>query len=118
MLELASIAAFDDARFGRNIDDIIILLGAGIGEYEGKPMTPSKLAEYIGMPRPTVIRRVSSLMDQGLLKMNDKKQLIYTEKLESGANKVMPKLKMSNVLRNVSFLSKMDTYPIATKKRQ
>jgi len=39
-------------RFGRDLDILFVGLAIWLGDYEGRPMTPHKLAEYLGMPAP------------------------------------------------------------------
>lgn len=118
VMEFVSTSAFEDIRFGRNIVDIIILLGADIGEYENKPMTVAKLAMFIGMPRSTVIRRVKKLVERDILQVNENNQIITTDAVKRRAEKIMPRIKRSSILRNVTFLSKMDAQPIAAKNRE
>lgn len=52
-------------RFGSRTH--LLLIGAAVytSTIEGRPMTASKLAAFVGMPRPTVIRRLRTLSRLG-----------------------------------------------------
>src|SRR5215469_8560244 len=45
----------------------LLLVGAAvlIGHLEGRPMTASKLAHFVSLPRTTVLRRVDDLIELG-----------------------------------------------------
>ncbi|MHA6928273.1 hypothetical protein [Ralstonia pseudosolanacearum] len=48
-------------RFASNAPDVLLLCGVAIGDLEARPMTAYKLADYVGMPRGTVLRRLAML---------------------------------------------------------
>ncbi|MGA4421490.1 helix-turn-helix domain-containing protein [Ralstonia nicotianae] len=62
-----SIALLREPKFASRAGDVLLLVGVAIGDAEGKPMTAYKLAQYIGMPRPTVIRRLARMARAGLV---------------------------------------------------
>ena len=55
----------DGERYATRADDLILYAALFVGQAEGRPMNHSKLAEYAGMSRPTVVRKVAALMEQG-----------------------------------------------------
>ncbi|MGL3208667.1 helix-turn-helix domain-containing protein [Bradyrhizobium sp. BR 1433] len=59
------IAADLQAKFGSHAGDLLIDTAVFIGTVEERPMTATKLANYVGMPRPTVIRRLNILRRRG-----------------------------------------------------
>jgi DNA-binding transcriptional ArsR family regulator len=48
---------------------ITILLGMAvfIGQHEGRPFTAHKLAQYVGIPRQTVARRLERMAEAGIV---------------------------------------------------
>ena len=54
-------------RFGAHADDLALFAGLLIGTAEGRPMNASKLAHYVGIPRPTVIRKLNALARRGMV---------------------------------------------------
>jgi DNA-binding IclR family transcriptional regulator len=56
-----SLALLRERRFAARAGDVLLLVGVAIGDAEGKPMTAHKLEGYVGMPRPTIVRRLASL---------------------------------------------------------
>lgn len=52
---------------GYSLDSVLVLTAVGLGELEGKPFKASKLAQYLGMPRATVQRRLAEIMADGLI---------------------------------------------------
>ena len=53
--------------FEASVRDLLLYLAIYIGHAEKRPMSSGKLSEYIGMPRPTVIRRLSELQRVGVI---------------------------------------------------
>ncbi|MDN7805419.1 helix-turn-helix domain-containing protein [Burkholderia gladioli] len=72
-------ALFRERRFGARASDVLILMGVMIGEAEGKPLSAFKLAELVGVPRPTVMRRLEKLARDGLL-MRDRRKKIHADR--------------------------------------
>jgi len=52
-------------EFGSRTVLLLIAAAVFLGTIEGRPLTASKLAAYVGMPRPTVIRRLRILSRGG-----------------------------------------------------
>lgn len=48
--------------FGSDVETLLVLLCVFIGEADGRPTTPTKLALHSGLSRPTVYRRLDQLM--------------------------------------------------------
>ncbi|MCQ8223567.1 helix-turn-helix domain-containing protein [Burkholderia pseudomallei] len=62
-----SIALLRERRFASRAGDVLLLVGVAIGDLEARPMTAFKLAQYIGMPRPTVVRKLARMARAGLV---------------------------------------------------
>lgn len=54
-------------RFGTQVGDLLVRAGIYLGTIEAQPMTAAKLAAYVGIPRPTVVRRLRALERRGLV---------------------------------------------------
>ncbi|KWC93532.1 hypothetical protein WL57_05335 [Burkholderia cepacia] len=63
-----TIALLRERRFASSAGDALLLVGVAIGDLEAKPMTAFKLAQYIGMPRPTVVRKLARMARAGLVR--------------------------------------------------
>lgn len=102
-----------DEKFGASSGDVVLCCAVFIGQAEGRPMTPAKIAEYIGMPRPTVIRRLKALEERGLIEITGGKAICPLEKL----NRPHLITTLDDVSRRIHrasvCLSKMDSNPIA-----
>jgi DNA-binding transcriptional ArsR family regulator len=48
-------------------DELLICSAVFIGHAEGRALTAGKIADYIGMPRPTVIRKLQALEARGVV---------------------------------------------------
>lgn len=57
-------------RYGAQVDDLLIRAAVYLGTVEGRPMTASKLATYVGIPRPTVLRRLHALERRRIVERN------------------------------------------------
>ncbi|NVH69332.1 helix-turn-helix transcriptional regulator [Burkholderia pseudomallei] len=75
-----SIALLRERRFASRAGDVLLLVGVAIGDLEARPMTAFKLAQYIGMPRPTVIRRLARMARAGLVVRDGRGRYELTDK--------------------------------------
>jgi len=55
----------DDDRFGSNADLILVVCAIAVGSHTGRPMGVTKIANYIGMPRASVVRKIAYLREKG-----------------------------------------------------
>ncbi len=108
-------AIFEDGHtFSHTVPDVLLCAAIFIGEAEGRPMTAGKVATYIGMPRPTVLRRITALIDlghvsrdpDGTLRMIRNTGNIVRERAATVEN-------LQHINRAVLALSKMDIQAIA-----
>ncbi|WP_144061890.1 helix-turn-helix domain-containing protein [Ralstonia pseudosolanacearum] len=74
-----SIALLRERRFASRAGDVLLLVGVVIGDLEHRPMTAYKLAQYIGMPRPTVIRRLARMARDGLVRRDGRGRYSLTD---------------------------------------
>lgn len=55
------------AQFGSRTHLLLIGAAVFLGTIEGRPLTATKLAAFVGMPRATVIRRLRTLCRRGAI---------------------------------------------------
>lgn len=70
MLEAARLlsrAWFPGRRYASRADDLILIGALFIGTAEGRPMNASKLSDYAGLPRSTVIRKLAAMERRGVV---------------------------------------------------
>lgn len=63
----ATVAPDLQDQFGSRVPLLLIGAAVYLSTVEGRPMTASKLADYVGMPRATVIRRLDMLRRLGVV---------------------------------------------------
>lgn len=98
-------------------DFAIICVGLFIGQAEGKPMTAAKLASYIGMPRPTLIRKLRELHRSGIAKQAMKGWHINTDNPQVRARLDACKSETLHLLRKATAeLSRLDSMAIERRK--
>jgi hypothetical protein len=56
------------ANYGRRLEALCLGMCVGIGDYENKPFTASKIAAYMGLPRATTMRRLAELQRKKIVK--------------------------------------------------
>jgi len=54
-----------DGRFGTNADLILVVCAISVGTHSGQPMGATKIANYVGMPRASVLRKIAYLEENG-----------------------------------------------------
>lgn len=102
---------FGSDQLGETIAETLIVAAIVVGQAEGKPMTASDISHYIGLPRPTVIRKLANVAAHRRLgRIKDGARVCYVledledESIVSGARTIV-----GNVLRLCRKLSKMNT---------
>jgi DNA-binding MarR family transcriptional regulator len=58
-------------RFGADATLLLIRAAVYIGTIDGRPLTATKLADYLGLPRATVIRKLQQLVQRGAIERED-----------------------------------------------
>ncbi|WP_407667418.1 helix-turn-helix domain-containing protein [Microvirga lotononidis] len=53
-------------------DRLLVLSAVALGAIEGRPFRVQKLAEYLGMPRTSVLRRLEELGEEGWIEYDAK----------------------------------------------
>ncbi len=95
--------------------DVIICAGVYIGQAEGRPMTSAKLADFIAIPRATVVRRLRDLQAVGkVAQITRNRWIIPTD--PQGNCEIIERLfaeTISHIHSTASQLSKMDNVNIA-----
>lgn len=61
ILKMHAEAYQDTTNIGEAIENSLIIHAVVLGQIEGRPMTASDIAAYIGMPRTTVIHKLSKM---------------------------------------------------------
>ena len=58
---------FPDRRNGETLTTLLVFGAVAIGHVEGRPMSASKLAGYLSIPRTTILRNLRALMRRSLV---------------------------------------------------
>lgn len=66
----AARALFETDRFGSCAPDTALCAAILVGQLEHQPMTALKLADYVGMPRATVARKLRELQEMHLVEVD------------------------------------------------
>ncbi|QOE32768.1 helix-turn-helix domain-containing protein [Achromobacter phage Mano] len=105
-----------DERFGTRADDAVLCCAIFVGQAEHKPMTAAKLAEYAGIPRPTVVRKLRQLQVEGIVRVLDGGQAELVADLLADGLQAATARSIRVINTAASRLSKMDTHRIAHRK--
>lgn len=69
-------------QFGSRTSLLLVWVAVYLGTAEGKLMTASKLATFVGMPRTTVIRRLARLRRAGAIEKVGGKYRTLTKRMD------------------------------------
>jgi hypothetical protein len=96
--------------------DIILLCAVMIGHAEGRPMTAAKLAEYVGIARPTAIRHLQELMANGVINQDAGKRWKLRTSDQDRRDLIDSVIVAStqHIRKAMAALSKMDGQDIAS----
>jgi len=113
MLRNGARMTFNDVKFGSRADDLVLCCAIFVGEAEGKPMTAAKLADYAGIPRPTVARKLREMIGTGVITLSAGGQVRVDQRVDLSAVAESIVRGVHLVRRAAADLSKMDIDAIA-----
>ena len=70
-------------RFGTHLETFFIALCVAIGDIDGKPFCVAKIADYMCVPRTTVIRKLDQLQSWGLIARRGRYYCMHEKALNS-----------------------------------
>jgi predicted transcriptional regulator len=90
-----------------------LVMAVAIGDLESRPMSAAKIAEYIGIPRTSVLRRLQGLERAGMIARNGDATFVLAHEEVCDVGRDALKI----IHRAALELSKMDDDAIAAKRR-
>lgn len=72
-----------EEHWGTKCDQTLILCAITIGETEGRPMSATKIAGYVGIPRGTLARKLQQLRDMGWVEVTERRRYLTTAAMKS-----------------------------------
>ncbi len=113
ILRLFCKAYFDGDRPADRVNDVLIVAAIVVGQVEGHPLNASKVAEWVAMARPTVIRRLAALEKKGVL-VRDGRVFKACHEVVNSDPVVAAGVKARELIFTAcAQLSKLDTKPVA-----
>lgn len=106
-------ALFDGRRPGEAVGDMLLCAAVLVGQAEGRELNASKIADYVGMARPTVIRRLAALEKKGLIERSGMNYLMPHELVNGDAIMEVCQRVSRMIVDTAAKLSKMDSEAIA-----
>lgn len=116
LLRLPAEAHLNAKHYSSRCDDVMLMCAILIGQVERKPMTAAKLSDYAGLPRPTVIRKLKSFEQAGMVELVDGMAVGVIEHLNGGDIEPAIKDLIRSIKRAAAELSKLDGDDIANKR--
>jgi hypothetical protein len=96
-------------RFGSRMETLYVCLAIALGHMENRPLTVSKLANFIEMPRPTVLRKLEQLERWQLITRRAGRLYLCVDRYNTPTAVATSRRLRRLVLAAVAALSKMDT---------
>ncbi|WP_441253679.1 helix-turn-helix domain-containing protein [Bradyrhizobium sp. 613_E4_N2_2] len=107
-----TVAVFlQEQELSRFADEALLCTAMFLAQAEGRPMTLSKIAEYIGMPRPTADRKLRALQKRGVVEQVDKKRWripLSNPDIDARVTKCTAE-QVNNLQRAIARMSKLET---------
>jgi DNA-binding MarR family transcriptional regulator len=121
MALLAALRAISLVRYqgelGPNIVGIVLAMTVFIGQFEGRPFTAHKLAQYLRMPRPTVTRKLDRMVRDGVLERQGTYYTVRDEYLDHGETLGMMRELAQIIYSACRFLPNLDNLELDTRKK-
>jgi hypothetical protein len=104
-------------ELGPNIVAIVLAMTVFIGQYEGRPFTAHKLAQYLRMPRPTVTRKLEKMVRDGVLERRGTYYTVPSEYLDRGEALGMMRELAQIIYSACRFLPNLDKLELDIQKK-
>jgi DNA-binding transcriptional ArsR family regulator len=118
MMQAAAQLFLESDTAASDADCVLLCAAVYIGQCERRPMTAGKIADFIGMPRPTVSRKLGQLKKRGIVFSNSRQQWCITSSKPEIARRIVVSIDalLPLVHSAASKLSKMDSATVASKR--
>lgn len=108
----------DDDMTASASADLMLVAALFVGQAEGRPMNPTKAAQYAGLPRPTAARRIANLQRRGIIVRLGKNRFVIDLDLVNSPRVVENAIaSQQHVKRAAADLLKMDGLAIASNDK-
>jgi predicted transcriptional regulator len=101
-----------DSVFGdKPADHSLLLIGSAImvGHAENKPMNATKIAQYVGLPRSTVIRKLNEFLRAGVIARHGNVYLLSAERAHNQTKYVTEAMRIFRSAEKSLKAAKLDT---------
>lgn len=117
ILRAYSVINFQSQAVGDTIEQSLIVSAIIIGQADGKLMTASDISSYLGMPRPTVVRKLQRVaVARKLRKMRIGNRVCYFLEDANDYRVLAGLVPIMEAVKGLSVaLSKLDTKPVDPK---
>lgn len=115
LLKLPAEAHLGAKHYSSRCDDVMLMCAILIGQVERKPMTAAKLADYAGLPRPTVVRKLKQFEQAGMVELVNGMPAGVIEHLNGGNIEPTIRALIQSIKKAAAELSKLDGDDIADK---
>jgi DNA-binding transcriptional ArsR family regulator len=113
LLKLPTQMHLGTGNYGSKCDDVLLMCAILIGQIEKRPMTAGKLADYAGLPRPTVVRKLREFERAGMVEMVNGAAVGVIDHLNPNGIEDTIESLIRSIKRAAVELSKMDSTSIA-----
>jgi hypothetical protein len=101
-----------DSVFGdKPADHSLLLIGSAVmvGHAEKRPMNATKIAQYIGLPRTTVIRKLNEFLRAGVIARHGNVYLLSEERAHNQTKYVTEAMRIFRTAEKSLKAAKLDT---------
>lgn len=108
ILQLCAVM-FPGRRPGECVVEMLVTSAVLVGQFEGRTMNASKIADYVGVARPTVIRKLARMEREGLVFRSGNGFLAFLDLLNSPQAIQSSERINALIINAAAALSRMDT---------
>jgi predicted transcriptional regulator len=101
-----------DSVFGdKPADHSLLLIGSAVmvGHAENRPMNATKIAQYVGLPRSTVIRKLNEFLRAGVIARHGHVYLLSEERARNQTKYVTEAMRIFRTAEKSLKAAKLDT---------
>lgn len=105
--------AYSPKHIGASLEEMFISFAVHIGTAEDRPMSATKIAGFLGVPRTNVLRALSALKRKGIVYSVGNVYLTNVDRLAKRITPTLIKKQTKNITRAYAELAKLESSTLA-----
>ena len=100
--------AYHSKHLGASLEEMFVSFAVHIGTFENQPMSASKIAGYLGLPRTNVLRALAALKEKNVVYSVGTVYLTNVDRLSKRVTPALMKRQVKTIARTWAAIAKFE----------